>query len=66
MLDELRALQVFYVNIGGGEPMIRGDFFELVDYATTNGIGVKFSTNGTFIDGRPPTDWRRWTTSTSR
>ena len=50
MLDELRALQVFYVNIGGGEPMIRGDFFELVDYATSNGIGVKFSTNGTFID----------------
>ena len=52
VLDELRALRVFYVNIGGGEPMIRGDFFELVDYATTNGIGVKFSTNGTFIDGR--------------
>ena len=52
VLDELRALQVFYVNIGGGEPMIRGDFFEIVDYATTNGIGVKFSTNGTFIDRR--------------
>ena len=52
MLDELRALQVFYINIGGGEPMIRRDFFELVDYATTNGIGVKFSTNGTFIDRR--------------
>lgn len=49
VIDELRALQVFYVNIGGGEPMIRRDFFELVDYATTNGIGVKFSTNGAFI-----------------
>ena len=24
-------LQVFYVNIGGGEPMIRRDFFELVE-----------------------------------
>ena len=33
MIDELRALQVFYVNIGGGEPMIRRDFFELVDYS---------------------------------
>ena len=52
MLDELRDLQVFYINIGGGEPMIRADFFELVDYATTNGIGVKFSTNGTFVDRR--------------
>ena len=50
VIDELRQLQVFYVNIGGGEPMIRRDFFEIVDYATRNGIGVKFSTNGAFID----------------
>ena len=50
MLDELRALRVFYINIGGGEPMLRGDFFEIVDYATSHDIGVKFSTNGTFID----------------
>ncbi len=50
VIDEMRALQVFYVNIGGGEPMIRPDFFELVDYATTNGVGVKFSTNGSRID----------------
>ncbi len=33
VLDELRELQVFYINIGGGEPMIRRDFFELVEYA---------------------------------
>lgn len=50
VLDELRDLQVFYINIGGGEPMIRRDFFDLVEYATGNGIGVKFSTNGAFID----------------
>ena len=50
LLDELAALQVFYINIGGGEPMIRRDFFELVGYAVDHGIGVKFSTNGTFLD----------------
>ena len=50
MLDELQRLQVFYINIGGGEPMIRKDFFELVDYAVDHGIGVKFSTNGTYLD----------------
>ena len=50
VLDELQRLQVFYINIGGGEPMIRRDFFELVDHAVGNGIGVKFSTNGTFLD----------------
>jgi mycofactocin radical SAM maturase len=47
LIDELAGLQVFYVNIGGGEPMIRPDFFELIGYATGHGIGVKFSTNGT-------------------
>ncbi|MEP7114385.1 MAG: mycofactocin radical SAM maturase [Ilumatobacteraceae bacterium] len=50
VLDELRDLQVFYINIGGGEPMLRGDFFELVEYAIGNDVGVKFSTNGTYID----------------
>ncbi|MEO7398298.1 MAG: mycofactocin radical SAM maturase [Ilumatobacteraceae bacterium] len=50
VLDELRDLQVFYINIGGGEPMIRRDFFELLDHSIGNGIGVKFSTNGAFID----------------
>ena len=50
VIDELRALQVFYVNIGGGEPMIRRDFFEIVEHAVSNGVGVKFSTNGAFID----------------
>ncbi|MEO5725221.1 MAG: mycofactocin radical SAM maturase [Ilumatobacteraceae bacterium] len=50
VLDELRDLQVFYINIGGGEPTIRRDFFELVEYSIGNGIGVKFSTNGAFID----------------
>ncbi len=49
VLDELRDLQVFYINIGGGEPMIRKDFFEILDHAETNNIGVKFSTNGTYI-----------------
>jgi mycofactocin radical SAM maturase len=47
VIDELRELQVFYVNIGGGEPTIRADFYDLVDYAVSQGVGVKFSTNGT-------------------
>ena len=50
VIDELARLQVFYVNIGGGEPTIRSDFFEIVDYAVARGVGVKFSTNGSRID----------------
>jgi mycofactocin biosynthetic radical S-adenosylmethionine protein MftC len=50
VIDELERLQVFYVNIGGGEPMLRPDFFEILEYAAAHHVGVKFSTNGTFID----------------
>lgn len=47
VVDELAAMSVFYVNIGGGEPTIRSDFYDLVDHAVGSGVGVKFSTNGT-------------------
>jgi mycofactocin radical SAM maturase len=46
VIDTLERMQVFYVNIGGGEPTVRPDFWELVDYATEHHVGVKFSTNG--------------------
>jgi mycofactocin radical SAM maturase len=49
IVDELERMQVFYVNIGGGEPTVRPDFWELVDYATAHKVGVKFSTNGVRI-----------------
>ena len=39
VIDELERMQVFYVNIGGGEPTVRPDFWELVDYATAHKVG---------------------------
>jgi mycofactocin radical SAM maturase len=50
LIDEWADMKVFYINVGGGEPMSRHDFRELTDYALGRGIGVKFSTNGTLID----------------
>jgi mycofactocin radical SAM maturase len=50
VIDTLERMQVFYVNIGGGEPTVRPDFWELVEYATAHRVGVKFSTNGVKID----------------
>ena len=49
VIDELQRMQVFYVNIGGGEPTIRGDFWHLLEYAVGHQVGVKFSTNGVRI-----------------
>ena len=50
VVDELQAMQVFYVNVGGGEPTIRPDFWHLLDYAVDHQVGVKFSTNGVRIN----------------
>ena len=49
VVDELQRMQVFYVNIGGGEPTVRPDFWHLLDYAVAHQVGVKFSTNGVMI-----------------
>jgi mycofactocin radical SAM maturase len=49
VVDELERLQVFYVNVGGGEPTVRHDFWELIEYAAAHRVGVKFSTNGSRI-----------------
>ncbi len=46
VIDELEAMQVFHVNIGGGEPTVRPDFWEVVEYSVAHHVGVKFSTNG--------------------
>jgi mycofactocin radical SAM maturase len=50
VIDELQRMQVFYVNIGGGEPTVRPDFWELLDYSVAHDVGVKFSTNGVRLD----------------
>lgn len=50
LIDQMAAMQIFYVNIGGGEPMIRHDFFELLEHATGVGVGLKFSTNGSRLN----------------
>ncbi|HEX8518688.1 MAG TPA: mycofactocin radical SAM maturase [Pseudonocardia sp.] len=52
VIDELARMQVFYVNVGGGEPTVRPDFWELLDYAVDHDVGVKFSTNGVRLDER--------------
>ena len=50
LIDTFQRMQIFYVNIGGGEPTVRSDFWELVQYAVDHQVGVKFSTNGVRID----------------
>ncbi len=50
VIDELAAMKVFQLNIGGGEPFTRPDFLYLMDYAHKKGMVTCISTNGTMID----------------
>ncbi len=50
VIDELSRNKVFQFNIGGGEPFMRPDFLDLLDYAHEKGMVTCISTNGTRID----------------
>ncbi|MDJ0667670.1 MAG: mycofactocin radical SAM maturase [Desulfobacterales bacterium] len=50
VIDQLSAMKVFQFNIGGGEPFMRPDFLDLMDYAHEKGMVTCISTNGTLID----------------
>lgn len=49
-IDTLKDFKVPVLLFSGGEPMVRPDFFELVEYAATAGLRTTISTNGTLID----------------
>jgi mycofactocin biosynthetic radical S-adenosylmethionine protein MftC len=49
VVDELAEIGVFQVNFGGGEPFLRADFMDLLEYAQTRGITTCVSTNGSLV-----------------
>ena len=49
-IDELDRMEVFQINFGGGEPFLRQDFPDILDYAHSKGITTCVSTNGTVLD----------------
>jgi len=50
LVDQLTALKIFQVNIGGGEPFIREDFLDILSYAHEKSLVTCVSTNGMLID----------------
>lgn len=53
IIDGLREAGTRYITILGGEPLLRDDFPEIVDYIIKKGILVEVSTNGYFIERWP-------------
>jgi Fe-coproporphyrin III synthase len=50
VIDDLAAFRVPALLVSGGEPILRPDLLELIEYATGKGLRVTLSTNGTLID----------------
>ena len=50
VLDDLGEFGVPSVLFSGGEPLMRPDLFELIDYAGDQGLRTVISTNGTLIN----------------
>ena len=50
ILCELRNSGVFYVFFLGGEPLLRKDFIDILEYAQSIGLGTMLTSNGWFIN----------------
>lgn len=50
IIDQLKEMKVFNINFGGGEPLLREDFFDILEYASKLNIGIVFSTNGFLVN----------------
>ncbi|TLY40327.1 MAG: radical SAM protein [Nitrospirae bacterium] len=49
IIDEMAELEILYLNLTGGEPLARPDFFQVYEHAKSNGFLVTLFTNGTLI-----------------
>ncbi|MDY0094251.1 MAG: 12,18-didecarboxysiroheme deacetylase [Candidatus Vecturithrix sp.] len=52
LLDDLAAFGSPVVLFSGGEPLMRHDIFELLEYAVSKGLRAVLSTNGTLITAK--------------
>ena len=49
VLDQLKRAHVASIAFSGGEPLMRGDFFQVAEHAAQKGIHVSVATNGTLM-----------------
>lgn len=52
IIDQIYDFGATFLGIGGGEPLLRDDLLELIEYAKHVGLQVSLITNGCFIDDK--------------
>ena len=50
LINDLSGMGVPVLLLSGGEPLLRGDLYDLITYARQRGLRPSLSTNGTLID----------------
>lgn len=49
LIDQWAEMRVFQLAVGGGEPLLRDDLFDVLAYARRQGIVPNLTTNGTLL-----------------
>ena len=52
LIDDLSVFGVPVLLFSGGEPLVREDILEIINYASSKGLRTVLSSNGTLIDQR--------------
>jgi radical SAM protein with 4Fe4S-binding SPASM domain len=50
LIDQCVAIGVINFGIVGGEPLLRGDLFDIIHYAGSKGLRISLSTNATLLN----------------
>jgi len=60
LLDSIAAIDEFrMLALGGGEPLVRPDIFELVAYARSLGLEISIATNGTLLTSEMAREFKK-------
>ena len=60
VVNECRESGVFMIKIGGGEPLLRKDIWDIVHFIWSQGMAISMSTNGTILTEQIITNLRRF------
>ena len=50
IIMQLIEMRVFKITFGGGEPLVRVDFLDILNYASRFNFGIKLTTNGSLVN----------------
>jgi len=60
LLDEIATIDEFrMLALGGGEPLMREDIMEIIDYARWLGLEISIATNGTLLTQQMAKDFKK-------